>query len=197
MRQNWELIVMAFIQKCFSLFIVLCLTGCISYEQIQKMQDEGRVIMTARFYSGPPREQNDVSLLMKGWGSVFPSSLDGLAIKEAFWKGYTYYGYPQILEVLPGRHAINIGYRSSNTTGRTTTTSTGNVALNIDVKPGHVYVYYPEFPTENTWRPVFVDINELSNPRNPESNIRSRLKESVFKYFRGERPLFTGLTQKQ
>ena len=191
-----EDITMRFIQIGFLLFVASYTTGCISTLK-QKSQSEALMCMTARFYSGPLRSSSDVALIMKGWGDSHLASFDAHPIELGFFCGFSYHGRPQILEVLPGRHVINLFYESSGT--MMNTKSSGNLTLNIYVKPGHVYVYYPEFPTRRTWKPVFVDLDELSMaPPGPEyTNRISLLKESASKYFLGERPIFTGQTQKK
>lgn len=124
-----------------SVLLVVCMLGCATNAY--------------RFYSGLPLPGNEIAL---AWG------VSGCRItylhdeREKEEKLLFSYGHDNTLfDLLPGQYISGITYRSPSGSF-----IGGRVQLKLNVQAGNIYIIYPEItgPWGNqTWRPIFVNIN--------------------------------------
>lgn len=128
-----------------------------------------------RFYAGESRSENQVGLVLVqaqcALGSLTPAGSARMQLQARM-----------RAELLPGQYTLCVGYVNAGLL--TTQTSKGCVDLDLEIRPGHVYLVYPEV-ANTTWRPAALD---LASPADfaAQRDGASVLKKAK-KYFAGPR----------
>ena len=157
--------------------ILMMLAGCAS--------SSGR-----RFYSSEPLPLKNVALILTKSNCHLDSVTQEGQTKMNLW------GEDRVLgELLPGTYVLDLRYQYQ---GDYSSARGGIVPYRLQVRAGHFYYIYAEFPETNTWRPAVIDVardedyqqianlNRLgwlgANDEDPEF-----IKKRVNKYFAGPR----------
>ena len=158
------------------LLFVCCILGCARY-------------MGGRFYSGPPLPKNEISLIQADTHCYI---YDIRNDKENDKKRFNLVDPLFRLELLPGQYIAGIVYRKISNT----ITTAGPVEIKLNLQAGNIYIIYSEItgPSGNqTWRPIFVNINDYNKEECEKYNGRwscpdkDVISKWATKYLQGER----------
>jgi hypothetical protein len=134
-----------------------------------------------RFYPDEPRPQKDVALVF----THRHISLDSIT-REGQEK-MDLVGSSGASELLPGKYVLELRYSSQGTYRNV---HGGTAPGSLQAVAGHVYFIYPEFTSQNTWKPAAIDIASEADfqKANGAADVNAEdLKQWVMNYFAGPR----------
>jgi hypothetical protein len=150
-----------------------------------------------RFYSGTPLPNNEIALVFLVTGCSIYDIRNETEKEEKILGARGFLGPWDVLDLLPGRYTAGIIYtRISDRTA----TAGRRLQVELNFQAGNIYVIYPELTRakeEQTWHPIFVNINDYSKEECQkhsgllECYEKDKISELASKYLQSERRIMS------